>query len=254
MLTPIKSRILFALTLAGYIFLQPAIVFSQDDDKEMRIAKDEWQQIYDAYAVRAILLISKYDSLNLVVDSLRTVDSLMTISNRECMNELYALLGTDESGISEYRKKFDETEKTINNRIGTPAGARRNYFDEISTGRISCLTEFSSRFASMKKKLDEWEGIKTKEIAENEAPNETPKEQTFYPSNHTYKVEKGDNLKIISLREYGSEDYWELIWKANKDGVVNKYYFYNDENRYIKDPDKIYPGQILRIPPKPETP
>ncbi|MFI5144168.1 MAG: LysM peptidoglycan-binding domain-containing protein [Ignavibacteria bacterium] len=253
MLTRIKSRTAFAFILVVYTFIQPSTIFSQDDSKEMRMAKDEWQQIYDAYALRAILLISKRDSLNLVTDSLRTVDSLMTISSRQCMNELYALLGTDEPGIAEYRKKFDETERTINNRTGTPADARRNYFDEISSGRISCLSEFSSRFASMKKKMDVWEG-KTGEITEKENPIEPPKEQTFYPSNHTYKVEKGDNLKIISLREYGSEDYWELIWKANKDGVVNKYYFYNDENRYINDPDKIYPGQILRIPPKPETP
>ena len=253
MLTPIKSCKLFVLSLLLISILQPSVI-SQDDDKEMRMAKDEWQQIYDAYAVRAILLISKRDTLSQQIDSLRTVDSLMTISNKECMNEFYSLLGTDEEGIADYRRKFDETEKTINNRTGTPADARRNYFDEITSGKISCLSEFSSRYASMKKKLEDWEGIKTQEIAVNETPKEPPKEQTFYPSNHTYKVEKGDNLKSISLHEYGSEDYWVLIWEANKNGVVNKYYFYKDENRYIKDPDKIYPGQILRIPPKPGNP
>lgn len=233
-----------------YSIIQPAIIYSQDDDKEMRMAKDEWQQIYDAYALRAILLISKRDTLKLQIDSLRTSDSLMALSNIECRDELYTLLGTDEGGIADYRRKFDETERTINSRTGTPADARRNYFDEIASGKINCLSEFSSRFASMKKNMDEWEGIKTTEIVKTEITEE----KKYNYTGTTYTVEQGDNLRIISLYEYGSADYWDLIWEANKNGVVNKEYFYKDENRYIPDPDKIYPGQVLRIPQKPFTP
>ena len=48
---------------------------------------------------------------------------------------------------------------------------------------------------------------------------------------HTYTVEKGDNLTKIG-KKYGLE--WKAIWDHNRD--------------ILKDPDKIFPGQELKIP------
>jgi len=48
---------------------------------------------------------------------------------------------------------------------------------------------------------------------------------------HTYTVESGDNLTKIG-NKYGIQ--WKAIWDANRD--------------ILKDPDKIYPGQELKIP------
>ena len=50
----------------------------------------------------------------------------------------------------------------------------------------------------------------------------------------TYVVVSGDSLSKIALREYGSADQWTRIHEANRD--------------ILKDPDKIFPGQKLRIP------
>ena len=50
-----------------------------------------------------------------------------------------------------------------------------------------------------------------------------------------YTVVKGDNLSKIAAAHYGSAAKYPLIFEANKP--------------MLKDPDKIYPGQILRIPP-----
>jgi nucleoid-associated protein YgaU len=52
----------------------------------------------------------------------------------------------------------------------------------------------------------------------------------------TYEVVSGDTLSAIAKREYGSANEWRRIFEANRD--------------VIKDPDRIYPGQKLRIPPK----
>jgi nucleoid-associated protein YgaU len=48
---------------------------------------------------------------------------------------------------------------------------------------------------------------------------------------NTYTVESGDNLTKIG-NKYGIQ--WKAIWDANRD--------------ILKDPDKIYPGQELKIP------
>ena len=48
---------------------------------------------------------------------------------------------------------------------------------------------------------------------------------------HTHTVESGDSLSKIA-KEYGIQ--WKAIWDHNRD--------------ILKDPDKIYPGQELKIP------
>ena len=47
-------------------------------------------------------------------------------------------------------------------------------------------------------------------------------------------VEKGDTLSAISKREYGDANKYQKIFEANKP--------------LLSHPDKIYPGQVLRIP------
>ncbi len=47
-------------------------------------------------------------------------------------------------------------------------------------------------------------------------------------------VEKGDTLSAISKRVYGDPNKYQKIFEANKP--------------LLSHPDKIYPGQVLRIP------
>jgi LysM repeat protein len=51
----------------------------------------------------------------------------------------------------------------------------------------------------------------------------------------SYTVEKGDSLSKIAQKVYGKASLWRQIYEANQDR--------------IKDPDLIYPGQVLRLPP-----
>jgi nucleoid-associated protein YgaU len=50
----------------------------------------------------------------------------------------------------------------------------------------------------------------------------------------SYTVIAGDSLSKIAKREYGDAQKWRQIYEANRD--------------QIKDPDLIYPGQVLTIP------
>jgi nucleoid-associated protein YgaU len=51
-----------------------------------------------------------------------------------------------------------------------------------------------------------------------------------------YTVKQGDNLSTIAKQHYGAASKYTLIFEANKP--------------MLKDPDKIYVGQVLRIPAK----
>jgi nucleoid-associated protein YgaU len=55
------------------------------------------------------------------------------------------------------------------------------------------------------------------------------------PEGRYYTVKSGDNLSKISKAMYGDANKYQAIFEANKP--------------MLKDPDKIYPGQVLRIPP-----
>jgi nucleoid-associated protein YgaU len=64
-------------------------------------------------------------------------------------------------------------------------------------------------------------------IKEKEPPEELPA---------TYVVKKGDTLEKIAARKdiYGDKNKWIKIYNANKD--------------ILTAPDRIYPGQVLKIP------
>ncbi|RIL10452.1 hypothetical protein DCC79_07970 [bacterium] len=52
----------------------------------------------------------------------------------------------------------------------------------------------------------------------------------------TYTVQRGDTLSHIAQRMLGRAGRWPEIFEANKDK--------------IKNPNLIYPGQVLVLPPK----
>lgn len=50
----------------------------------------------------------------------------------------------------------------------------------------------------------------------------------------TYTVKPGDTLSHIAQHHYGKASRWHAIFAANRD--------------QIDDPDKIFPGQVLKLP------
>lgn len=49
-----------------------------------------------------------------------------------------------------------------------------------------------------------------------------------------YTIEKGDSLSKIAKAQYGDANRWQALFEANRE--------------VIEDPDRIYPGQQIRIP------
>lgn len=68
-----------------------------------------------------------------------------------------------------------------------------------------------------------------KSEASADAPASDPSGET------TYTVQSGDTLGAIARKHYGDASKYMRIFKANQPP--------------LEDPNKIYPGQVLRIPP-----
>lgn len=52
--------------------------------------------------------------------------------------------------------------------------------------------------------------------------------------NHT--IAKGDTLSAIARKHYGEASAWKRIFEANRD--------------VLDDPDRILPGQVIKLPPQ----
>jgi nucleoid-associated protein YgaU len=53
-----------------------------------------------------------------------------------------------------------------------------------------------------------------------------------------YEVQSGDTLRALADRFYGDANLWTRLFEANRNQVIN--------------PDRIFPGQVLRVPIGPE--
>ena len=83
-----------------------------------------------------------------------------------------------------------------------------------------------------------WDAIKTvpdwrtEVVADIKATGATP--SATASASHSYTVKPGDTLSKIAQRELGDGNAYMDIFNLNKD--------------QLSDPDKIHPGQILKIP------
>jgi hypothetical protein len=223
----LKNKIVYFI-IGIFVFCFAAPIYSQQE-----LDEDRFEMLKDEYAGKIIELMVKLDTLNSEIARLQQIsranDSI--IENYE--NDIYALVGTDKNGVNDFRRKFEETEKRITSKTGTPSDARRSWFDEIANGKIRCLPEFQERYISMKRQLEDWEGMITKAPVTTEG---------------TYTVVKGDCLWRISEMKYNSPYYWPAIWEANKNGVVNQDELPDPRHKAVMNPNYIYPGQVLKIP------
>ena len=139
-----------------FLVLLLGSVSAQDNE----MSQEEYELTYDNYAVAAIKLMIRYGEINDDVEKLKEIMQNKDDALAKKEEELYALVGATVSSVNDFRRKFEETEKRINNKTGTPSDARSMYYDEIFSSKIKCLPEFSERFQSMRHRMEDWEGTK----------------------------------------------------------------------------------------------
>lgn len=122
-----------------------------------------------------------------------------------------------------------------NNAIQTAKDFRMDGSAQERDGKL----HFAGTVTSDAEKNAIWDAIKTVPEWRNEVVAEfkvVPKPGVDAPvsSMKTYTVKSGDTLSKISREFLGDANDYMRIFEANKD--------------QLKDPDKIQPGQVLKIP------
>lgn len=204
-------------------------VFAQDEEKT-EMTMEDWQKMMDEYTAKKDQLTIQLNNLNTEIDGLKKSNADKDAALTKAESDLYASVGSSKSGVADYRKDFEATEKMINSKSGTAADARKK-FDVLKASKIRCLPEFWDRFNAMEKKLIDWE-----------KPVEPPK-------SNKYTVVKGDCLyKIAAKKEiYSNGRMWPVLWDANKTVTLDPKAPKRTPTK-ITNPNLIYPGQQLSVP------
>lgn len=205
----------------------------EEDDKygrENEVLYSEWKQQVDDLQNKKDELTKRYKDYNEDLNSLKAAFQKNEDDLKKAEENFYFTLGMTKTALDEFAKKFTETEKKISNRTGTPAEARKSYFNEIEASKAKCLPEYWTRYLVMKQNLEKWES-----------------ESATISKESQYTVKKDDCLWFISWKKehYGNPKFWPKIWDANKDGVISAP---RHIPKTISNPNLIYPGQVLRIP------
>lgn len=79
-----------------------------------------------------------------------------------------------------------------------------------------------------------WTAIKSVDSAYGDLTADITVDPSLPQSQRSYTVQAGDTLSKISKQFYGDANRYMKIFEANKDTLT--------------DPDKIKPGQVLKIP------
>lgn len=223
--------IIFALAFQNVTFAQDEDCCEEDDKygKEGEITDAEWQQQMDELNARKKGLEESLSKYAKDIEDLKAAlsDKIAEVKTSEA--DFYTAIGLSKTGFEDFKKQFNETEKKILNKTGTPADARKFYFNDIAASKAKCLPEYSTRFETMRQKLEQWE-----------------KESQVVVKEDKYTVVKGDCLWKISGKSeiYSNPKYWPKIWEANEDGVVSAP---PHTPKKVTNPNLIYPGQVLRI-------
>lgn len=192
------------------------------------MTKDEWQQEINRYTQLRDDLRSKLQQLTNEVNDLQAQATKSSDDVKKCMDELYALVGSDAEKAAAYRAEIEAAEQKAAELMrlsDADLAARRSEVDELAAkskelwgNKLSLIPEFYDRLQALDQSI---ENLRRTLAA--------------YGSGD-YTVRKNDCLWNIAKKRdiYNNAWLWPKIWMANTDK--------------IKNPDLIYPNQTFAIP------
>lgn len=239
-----RKNILTILLLLIFV----SVSFAQE---KVRMKYEDWQKEMALWTSKRDELKAKLNALNKEIDALKQQSAQKDAQIKQIQDEIYALIGTTPEGVNEYRQRVADFERRLNelSRLSNEQLYERraeveklyNDYQALKSDKRVVLSEFYDKVMGFESQVNNLNTtvkalVKTKEgkvvIAET-----IIKETTYTVG--TWKKDR-DCLWNIAKKPtiYDNPFLWPKIYVANRDK--------------IKDPDLIYPGWVLKIPPKAE--
>ncbi len=195
------------------------------------MSKDDWQQQMNQLTAQRNDLSAKAKALDQDIQTLQSQSTQADADYKKCMDELYALVGSDAEKAAAYRSEIEAAENKANELMrlsDADLAARANEVEELAAkvkslweDKLSLIPEFWDRLTALNEKVKSLQNTLAGQV----------KMYTVGTWAHDR-----DCLWNISKKKdiYANPWLWPKIWQGNRD--------------QIKDPDLIYPGEKLKIP------
>ena len=219
-----KKALSVSMVLIILIF---AMAYSSFAQEERKIKLEEYQALLAQWQQREADAKQKIAIEDSIIMELKNRYKLTEAEMIKVQQEIYDLLGVYEADMENYNKELAAVENQLSALKALTPELLYQRKDEIEAlgKKIDQLKQNPmSNLQENKQKVDKYDNsIKSLVVA-------VPK-----PKKETYTVLRGDNLwKIAKKPEVYNDPYkWPRIWSANAES--------------IKDPNVIYPDQMLNI-------
>lgn len=224
-----KLNSILIVALAGLLLLSAGLASAQE------MTKDEWQQEMNRYKKMVNDQTVKVSDLKKQIEGLQGQSKKLDADYEKCIDELYALVGSDRQKAAAYRAEIDAAENKAGELMRLSDAdllARSGEVDQLAAkvkslweNKLSPIPEFWDRLTALNDKVKSLQN-------------------TLASAVKTYTVgtwaKNRDCLWNISKKKdiYADAWLWPKIWQGNRD--------------QIKNPDVIHRGQKLKIPAKAE--
>ncbi len=194
------------------------------------MTKDEWQQEVGRYTQLRNEMQAKVQQLTNDVSGLQAQSAKLDGDVVTCMDELYAMVGSDAQKAAAYRAEIEAAEQKADELLrlsdtelatrGTEVAELAAKVKSLRDDKLSLIPDFSTRLDALDQKVASLQKAVTTE--------------KFYTVGRWSQT--GDCLWNISKKKdiYNNAHQWPKIWVGNKDQIRNA--------------DIIHPGQKLKIP------
>ena len=196
-----------------------------------KLTKEQWQEEMNKYTSMVNDLKQQVKALDDQITTLQGESTRLDGDYEKCLDELYALVGSDKDKAAAYRAEIEAAENKANELMRLSDAdlmARSSEVNDLATtvknlweNKLSLIPEFWDRLTALNDKVKSLQA-------------------TIAGSGKVYTVgtwrRDRDCLWNISKKKdiYNNAWMWPKIWQGNRD--------------QIKDPDIIHPGQKLKIP------
>ncbi len=210
--------------IAASLFLIGAVAVAQE------MSKDEWQKEMARYTQLRNEMQSKLKTLTDEVKGLESQSAKLSGDIDKCLDDLYALVGSDRQKAAAYREEIAAAERKADELLrlsdvdlaarASEVKALEAKVKELRANRLSIIPEFSTRLDALDGKV----ASLLKAIGG----------EKFYTVGR-WSTDRDCLWNIAKKKDiYDNAWLWPKIWQSNTDKIRN--------------PDIIRPGQKLKVP------
>lgn len=219
------------MKLKSVLYAVLALVFVVGSVSAQEMTAEEWQAEMNRYTQLRDEMSATVNSTKEQVAALKSQSMVLDDNIKKCMDELYALVGSNATEAAAYRAEIAAAEARANGLMRLSDADLMARSSEVDALEADVKTLWGNKLNVIPEFYDRLTALNEKVASLRNTLGGTGKVYTV----GTWSRDR-DCLWNISKKKdiYDNAWMWPKIWQGNRD--------------QIKDPDVIHPGQKLKIP------